>query len=232
LSATGDSWRLRWTPPKDERRSRCPRPFSPCAERSATYSLCHGGTDHSRRHCTSGWRLPGQGRRRPARPPGPLMSLGANLGGRCLLYRKPSARANTLWGAPRIHGELLKLGFEVAQSTVARYMCRHSRAVPRPITQFTDVQGRELRKLHCKLERAVDIEPRLWRASPQNGNIRDTRRRLLPNWPASSPIWEFRDRRRIAKARQERAFPTLGRRYLRTRDWLAGDAVLIAPVSP
>jgi hypothetical protein len=36
------------------------------------------------------------------------------------------SRANTLWGAPRIHGELLKLGFEVAQSTVARYMCRHS----------------------------------------------------------------------------------------------------------
>src|SRR5471032_564899 len=36
------------------------------------------------------------------------------------------SRANTLWGAPRIHGELLKLGFEVAQSTVARYMCRPS----------------------------------------------------------------------------------------------------------
>ena len=28
---------------------------------------------------------------------------------------------NPLWGAPRIHGELLKLGFEVAQSTVAKY---------------------------------------------------------------------------------------------------------------
>jgi hypothetical protein len=27
---------------------------------------------------------------------------------------------NLLWGAPRIHGELLKLGFEVAQSTVAK----------------------------------------------------------------------------------------------------------------
>src|ERR1700681_2367065 len=37
------------------------------------------------------------------------------------------SRANALWGAPRIHGELLKLGFEVAQSTVARYMFRHSR---------------------------------------------------------------------------------------------------------
>jgi len=35
---------------------------------------------------------------------------------------------NPLWGAPRIHGELLKLGFEVAQSTVARYTVkRHGR---------------------------------------------------------------------------------------------------------
>jgi hypothetical protein len=31
---------------------------------------------------------------------------------------------NALWGAPRIHGELLKLGFEVAQSTVAKYMVK------------------------------------------------------------------------------------------------------------
>jgi transposase InsO family protein len=31
---------------------------------------------------------------------------------------------NTLWGAPHIHGELLKLGFTVAQSTVARYMAK------------------------------------------------------------------------------------------------------------
>src|SRR5262249_13808458 len=31
---------------------------------------------------------------------------------------------NQLWGAPRIHGELLKLGFEVAQSTVAKYMVK------------------------------------------------------------------------------------------------------------
>ena len=31
---------------------------------------------------------------------------------------------NLLWGAPRIHGELLKLGFELAQSSVARYMVK------------------------------------------------------------------------------------------------------------
>jgi transposase InsO family protein len=31
---------------------------------------------------------------------------------------------NPLWGAPRIHGELLKLGFKVAESTVSKYMIR------------------------------------------------------------------------------------------------------------
>ena len=31
---------------------------------------------------------------------------------------------NPLWGAPRIHGELLKLGFEVAQSSVAKYIVK------------------------------------------------------------------------------------------------------------
>jgi putative transposase len=39
--------------------------------------------------------------------------------------------ANPLWGAPRIHGELLKLGIAVSQSTVAKYMRRH----PRPPSQ-------------------------------------------------------------------------------------------------
>jgi len=34
------------------------------------------------------------------------------------------SRATPLWGSPRIHGELLKLGFDVAQSTVAKYMVR------------------------------------------------------------------------------------------------------------
>ena len=34
------------------------------------------------------------------------------------------SRSNPPWGAPQIHGELLKLGFEVAQSTVARYKSR------------------------------------------------------------------------------------------------------------
>jgi hypothetical protein len=54
-----------------------------------------------------------------------------SLGGRpqvetdlCALIRRMSID-NPLWGAPRIHGELLKLGFEVAQSSVAKYMVSH-----------------------------------------------------------------------------------------------------------
>src|ERR1700676_901527 len=34
------------------------------------------------------------------------------------------SRANPLWGAPRIHGELFKLGVEISQATVAKYMVR------------------------------------------------------------------------------------------------------------
>jgi hypothetical protein len=40
-----------------------------------------------------------------------------------VLIRRISAE-NPLWGASRIHGELLKLGFEIAQSTVAKYMVK------------------------------------------------------------------------------------------------------------
>ena len=39
------------------------------------------------------------------------------------LIRQMSSE-NPVWGAPRIHGELLKLGFEVAQSSVAKYMVK------------------------------------------------------------------------------------------------------------
>jgi len=39
------------------------------------------------------------------------------------LIRKMS-NSNPLWGAPRIHGELLKLGIQISQATVAKYMVR------------------------------------------------------------------------------------------------------------
>lgn len=56
-----------------------------------------------------------------------------NLGGRPRIDRelrdlvRQMCSENPLWGAPRIHGELLKLGFHVAQSTVSKYMTRRHR---------------------------------------------------------------------------------------------------------
>lgn len=46
------------------------------------------------------------------------------------LIRRMS-RENPMWGAPRVHGELLKLGIEIAQATVAKYMARQ----PKPPSQ-------------------------------------------------------------------------------------------------
>src|SRR5215467_9705451 len=59
------------------------------------------------------WRWKSRGR--PGRP-----KLSREL--RELIRRM--SQENPLWGAPRIHGELLKLGFEIAESTVSKYMIR------------------------------------------------------------------------------------------------------------
>jgi hypothetical protein len=55
--------------------------------------------------------------RRVGRP-----ALAADL--RALIRQMPAA--NPLWGAPRIHGELQKLGIEVSQATVATYLGRRA----------------------------------------------------------------------------------------------------------
>jgi hypothetical protein len=55
-----------------------------------------------------------------SRPLGGRPQIDADL--RALIQRM--SVDNPLWGAPRIHGELLKLGFEVAQSSVAKYMVK------------------------------------------------------------------------------------------------------------
>src|ERR1035441_1566627 len=58
------------------------------------------------------WRR-AKGRRKVGRPPldAELVSLIGQM-----------SQANCLWGAPRIHGELLKLGLKVSEATVAKYM--------------------------------------------------------------------------------------------------------------
>jgi transposase InsO family protein len=55
-----------------------------------------------------------------SRPRGGRPQIDTEL--RVLIWRM--SVENPLWGAPRIHAELLKLGFEVAQSSVAKYMVK------------------------------------------------------------------------------------------------------------
>jgi hypothetical protein len=67
------------------------------------------------------------------------------------------SRANPLWGAPRIHGELLKLGIDVSQPTVAKYMLRHRKPVAarnpiRPLDSGVYINRSILRRLADSLE--------------------------------------------------------------------------------
>ena len=45
---------------------------------------------------------------------------------------------NVGWGAPRIHGELLKLGIEISQATVSKYMARHRKPPSQTWRTFLD----------------------------------------------------------------------------------------------
>ena len=53
------------------------------------------------------------------------------------LIRRMS-RENPLWGAPRIHGELLKLGFEVSQAAASKYLTRRPKPPSRSWRTFLD----------------------------------------------------------------------------------------------
>jgi putative transposase len=66
-------------------------------------------------------------RRRSARPRIGRPTIAPDI--RDLIRRM--TRANPFWGAPRIHGELRKLGLEVSQTTVAKYL-RRGPASPSP----------------------------------------------------------------------------------------------------
>jgi hypothetical protein len=52
----------------------------------------------------------------------PLRPTNCGVGIRRLI--REMSIANPLWGAPRIQGELLKLGIEIGQTSVAKYMAR------------------------------------------------------------------------------------------------------------
>src|SRR5260370_39432516 len=70
------------------------------------------------------------------------------------LIRRMS-RENPLWGAPRIHGELLMLGIEVAESTVSRYMVRRRRPPSQGWKTFLRNHIRGTTSLHLFVVRTI-----------------------------------------------------------------------------
>jgi hypothetical protein len=52
--------------------------------------------------------------------------------------------ANPLWGAPRIHGELTKLGIEVSQAAVSKYMVRHRKPPSQTWRTFLQTHAKEM----------------------------------------------------------------------------------------
>jgi hypothetical protein len=97
--------------------SECPASAGDCSSRYC--SALH------RAGLRSYWRW--KSRRRPGRP-----AVSAEIR---KLIREMSA-ANPLWGAPRLHGELLKLGIDIGQTSVGKYMVRARRPPSQGWTTF------------------------------------------------------------------------------------------------
>jgi ribosomal protein L34 len=62
---------------------------------------------------------------------------------------------NPLWGAPRIHGELLKLGFEVSRSSVAKYMAKRRRPPNQGRAPFWPIMPRISPRWICSSSRPL-----------------------------------------------------------------------------
>ena len=139
------------------------------------------------------WRYRARGRWRGGRP-----RISSEV--RHLIIRM--ARENFLWGAPRIHGEHLMLGFSVSQATVSRYMPARSRIMEdfpsgsrrvrhQAITdQLTRIAGR-LGQLAAQLglspaaeralrhDAALEVSHRKWLALAEDGGDGEARSRAI-----------------------------------------------------
>ncbi|WP_442929655.1 IS3 family transposase [Myxococcus sp. NMCA1] len=110
------------------------------------------------------------------------------------------AEANPTWGVPRIHGELLKLGMEVGQTTVARYMSRPGRGAlkPSPTWQgflhlhLSESAGMDLFVIPPQCDSAPDCESPSLGPAPR-GTCTETGPSSTPKvFAPRSPIWDSR----------------------------------------
>ena len=143
--------------------------------------------------------------------------------------------ANPRWGAPRIHGELLKLGIQVSQATVAKYMVRHRKPTSQKWRTFLKNHMRTLvsadffvvptitfRLLFVFVIFSHDRRRPVHFAVTANPTAEWTARQLLEAFPwDSAPRYLLRDRDGI-----------YGEKFHETTEWLGIREVLTAPKSP
>jgi transposase InsO family protein len=126
-------------------------------------------------------------------------------------------RENPLWGAPRIHGELLMLGIEVAQSTVAKYMDRPRRAVSQGWKTFLRNHAAGIASIDLFVVRTISFKLLYGLVI-----LRHARRRLVTIGVTSNPTAEW-----IANQVTD-AFPwdEAPRHLIRDRDGAFGPAYM------
>src|SRR6266699_3686702 len=101
------------------------------------------------------------------------------------LIRKMSL-ANPLWGAPRIHGELLKLGIDVGQTTVAKYMARGRRPPSQGWKTFLHNHADGIASMDLFVVPTISFRPRARNGILFRRLVRSLRGELAV-WSRSSP---------------------------------------------
>jgi putative transposase len=143
--------------------------------------------------------------------------------------------ANPCWGAPRIHGELLRIGIEVSQATVAKYMARHKRPPSQTWRTFLKNHTKDLVSVDFFVVPTIafqllfvfvildhDRRRPLHFAITANPTAEWTARQLLEAFPwDSAPRYLLRDRDGID-----------GEKLSETSKWMGMREVLTAPQSP
>jgi hypothetical protein len=74
--------------------------------------------------------------------------------------------ANPLWGAPRIHGELLKLGIDVGQTTVAKYMARSRQPPSQGWKTFLCNHADGIASMDLFVVPTISFRPVVWISDP------------------------------------------------------------------
>src|SRR5882724_3085161 len=150
------------------------------------------------------------------------------------LIRKMSL-ASPRWGAPRIHGELLKIGIAVSQATVAKYMVRHRKPPSQTWRTFLKNHAKDLVSADFFVVPTItfqllfvfvildhDRRRPIHFAVTSNPTAEWTARQLLEAFPwDNAPRYLLRDRDSI-----------YGEKFCETAKWMGIREVLTAPRSP